>query len=372
MKVSMLNNGRIVRLLLFLLVISMTIPETTAQAKSLEEKGQIVANSIIQKYESSFDSLDLVMQKHYALRKYRILGDSSLFPFIVQDLKVTVSLIEDDLQNFSDSAYIAEREADLFEKLNPKTRKGRERRALFNEKREMLFYLNFLYNVSTFSDYNLHDSNSIRLLKECVQYLQRVDYESFLTDGKTVLVYAPQAVNYVYYLQQLGVTDFRGTYSSKFREIFNDSLDSHLSKRRFRDKIYGLTHIVISASRYYQEPVDTVAFRWIFNYFDENIDRIIRKTSSDIVAEVGICYKLGLYEQHKPLTKCIRKIIKDYNKKHNMILSTRGNSDIAKGEHRNILAVMLLSWGDRLFEGPDLSLYHEEVFDSVVGQNVSE
>jgi hypothetical protein len=329
------------------------------QSKSLEEKSKIIVGAISQKYEFQLPNLDPSIKKHYAVRKYRITGDSSYIPFIIEDLNITLTTLQNDSQHFSDSIYISQREQELFEKMNQKTRKGKLRRALFKDNRKMLFYLNFLYNTNTIADYNLDKSISKNLLESCLLQLKQIDYHTFLTDTTTLRVYAAQAVNYVYYLQQLKITDFRDDYINVFQQIFPDSLDSKLSNKEFRDKIYGLTHFIISASRYYQEPVDSIRFKWIFQYFDKNIKKILKKCTPDIIAEVGICYKLAGYQNHKPLLRCIKKVIKSFNKKHSMILSPKGNSDISKGEHRNILAIMLLSWGDSLYQGPDLSHYQE-------------
>ena len=335
------------------------ITVTGIQSKSLEEKSKIISEAISQKYKSEFSNIEPEIQKHYAIRKYRITGDSSYIPFIIEDLKITRATLQNDLQHFSDTIYIFQREKELFEKMNPKTRKGKARRALFKGNPKMLFYLNFLYNTNTIADYYLDNPIDKNLLKTCRLYLHQIDFKTFLTDTTTLRVYAAQAVNYVYYLQQLQVIDFRDEYLNAFQQTFPDSLDSKLSNKEFRDKIYGLTHFIISASRYYQEPVDSHEFKWIFQYFDNNIKKILKKSTPDIIAEVGICYKLAGYQNHKPLLRCIKKVIKSFDKKHSIILSPKGNSDISKGEHRNILAIMLLSWGDSLFQGPDLSHYQD-------------
>ncbi len=339
---------------LFYLIIASGI-----QSKSLEEKSRIIVEAVSQKYESQLPNLEPTIKKHYAVRKYRITGDSSYIPFILEDLKNTITTLQNDIKNFSDTIYIFQREKDLFEKMNPKTRKGKARRALFLHNRKMLFYLNFLYNTNTMADFKLDNSIYENLLESCLLQLKQIDYKTFLTDTTTLRVYAAQAVNYVYYLQQLQIVDFRDKYLHAFQQTFPDSLDSKLSNKEFRDKIYGLTHFIISASRYYQQPVDSIEFKWIFKYFDKNIKRIIKKSTPDIIAEVGICYKLAEYQNHKPLLRCIKKVIKSFDKKQSMILSPKGNSDISKGEHRNILAIMLLSWGGSLFQGPDLSHYQE-------------
>ncbi len=325
------------------------------QSKSLGEKSKIIAEAITQKYESVFSNLDIKIQKHFALRKYRVSGDSSHIISIIDDLKLTIKKLQSDLQHFSDTLYIYQREKVLLEKMNPKTRKGKARRTLFQENAKMLFYLNFLYNTNTLADYKLELPVYKDLLKSCILHLQTIDYQTFLTDTTTLRVYAPQAVNYVYYLQQLQVIDFRENYLYAFQQTFPDSSDSKLNKKEFRDKLYGLTHFIISASRYYQMPVDSIEFKWVLQYFDNNSKKILNKATLDIIAEVGICYKLAEYQNHKPLKKCIKKVIRSFNNKHNMILSPSGNSDVSKGEHRNILAIMLLSWGDSLLQGPNLS-----------------
>ena len=43
-----------------------------------------------------------------------------------------------------------------------------------------------------------------------------------------------------------------------------------------------------------------------------------------------------------------------------MVPSEQGGTDLASGEHRNVLTILLLDGPDRLYPGPRLSLLHEQ------------
>ncbi len=124
-----------------IVVLFFLIVYTDIQSKSLEEKSKMISDAITQKYESAFTNLNTKIQKHYALRTYRIFGDTSHINSIIDDLGITVKTLQNDIKHFSDTLYIHQREKELFEKMNPKTRKGKARRNLFKKNSKMLFYL---------------------------------------------------------------------------------------------------------------------------------------------------------------------------------------------------------------------------------------
>lgn len=59
-------------------------------------------------------------------------------------------------------------------------------------------------------------------------------------------------------------------------------------------------------------------------------------------------------ENDHPVVKKTRwAVAESFNKQLNMIPSTTGDDDLNHGEHRNVLVIMLLTWPDRLYPGPD-------------------
>jgi hypothetical protein len=68
------------------------------------------------------------------------------------------------------------------------------------------------------------------------------------------------------------------------------------------------------------------------------------RAKEDIIAEVGISFLLAGLEDDPVVEKTRDAIQKALHKDKGMIPSVRGDFDLAYGEHRNVLAIMLLDW----------------------------
>lgn len=314
-----------------------------------------VAESIQQRLESELFALDPDIQAHFALRMYRMTGDERYLPPIVYNLLVTLENLRRDLSQAHDSSYVAGRCSEMRSNLNPKTRKGRIRAEMFERAGAVQFYLNLLHAANDFAELGVKDTEPFRgpfqvSLSEC----RPAEIESFLLDSKVIGAYAPQAVNYVYYLYDLGLADIRQAYTETFRTTYPDRADRDMLQDDYADKVYGLTHFITAASRYYQQSVDSTEFAWILDYFEKNLDRIIDDTREDVVAEVGLCFLLTGRENNPAVVACRKRMIDRFDSGEGLIPSTTGRTDLAQSEHRNIIAYMLLTWPDRLHSGPNL------------------
>jgi hypothetical protein len=127
-----------------------------------------------------------------------------------------------------------------------------------------------------------------------------------------------------------------------------------LDDRQFGDKVYGLTHIVISASGYYQHTLDRSTYAWILDYFSANRKRILKRLPADIISEVGVCFLLCEDTTNALVDLCRQKVAEQFDPKAGLIRSPLGSADLLLGEHRNILAYILLSWSEKLWPGPSL------------------
>jgi hypothetical protein len=105
-----------------------------------------------------------------------------------------------------------------------------------------------------------------------------------------------------------------------------------------------MTHLIFASSHYYQYPVDEAEYPWIFDYLRKNIDTILLRAKPDVIAEIGISFLLAGLDSDPVVTKTRIAIDRAVNREHNMIPSTDGNLDLNYGEHRNVLAIMLLDW----------------------------
>ena len=319
--------------------------------------GRQVAAAIRQTFESDLFRFKPSVQRHWAERMFRLSGDSAYLYPIIFDAVLTAEALRRDVRHADDTVYLHARTEQLLERWNHRTRKGRLRRHYFGERRTELLSLHMLESWWRLQQYGLCDTVLGSLCRRADSVLRRLPFRDWLLDTGLIRIYSPQAVNAVYYLYQLGIADFRDAYRSRFREVFPDSLDTALDRRSFEDKLYGLTHFITAASRYYQQRVDSAESAWILTYFENRRERILRQVRADLVAEVALCFLLAGQENHSLVAECRSELIRRFDSSRGLIPSPRGNADRQRGEHRNILAYMVLSWSDEVYTGPRLPRY---------------
>lgn len=314
-----------------------------------------IASRILTTYQQALPTLPLEIQKHFCLRMYRLTGDTAWLPPVLSDLHNVIATLKSDRDSLVNAEYYNRRIDSLAADFARETRKSRSRRALFEGRDNIRLQLDWLYKLSTIDDYQITDSNVSQVCQETKNRLQMDRLAAFLLDTQTISVYAAQAANAVEYLRQLGLAEIRGDFYRRFLEVFPDSVDRKLDDRQFGDKVYGLTHIIISASGYYQHTLDRCAHAWILDYFSANRKRILKRLPADLISEVGVCFLLCEDSTNALVNLCRQKVAEQFDSKAGLIRSPLGNTDLSTSEHRNVLAYMLLSWSGKLWPGPSLA-----------------
>ena len=315
---------------------------------------ELLSRRIQARYEAMLSTFKPEVQDHYALRMYRMTGDEAYLPPIAANCLLLADRLSLDMDSLANDSYVDGRTEQILGDYDDGGRKDRVRKAMFQKYDRLPFFLNLLYTCARLSDYRLTDPRIASLISRTIDTLRTTDFKSFLLDQGVIRIFAAQAVNYVYYLNDLGITDIRREYEEAFRGTFPDKDDEFLSGLEFKDKIYGMTHFILAASGYYQRVVDTAEYGWVLKYFDKRRDRILKETKSDIIAEVGLCYLLSGQSDNPTVAYCRETVVAGIDTIKAMILSPSGDDDLEQGEHRNILAIMLLRWPDVLHPGPYL------------------
>ncbi|MBY5922720.1 DUF3541 domain-containing protein [Ferrimonas balearica] len=311
-----------------------------------------IAERILHTYQSQLYTLPATKAGHFGLRMYRQSGDPKYAAAIWQDMARVASTLNQTAEQFPTPAALraeGARRLEHYQDSDPERRKARQ--AATAQKPEYLMLgVALLGAMARADEYGLKHREDAQLRALLRQY----DFAHYSEDPALIRVWAAQLANQVYWLRQLGEGEYVEGFVRRFRAVYPDDLDAQLSEREYGNKIYGLTHLIFAASGYYQYQVDAEAFDWIYDYFRREIDTILRRCKEDIIAEVGLSFLLAGLEQDPVVAKTRAAIASALDPKAGMIPSVSGGLDLKGGEHRNVLAIMLLDWkGTR--PGPDVA-----------------
>lgn len=291
------------------------------------------------------------VQGHYGIRQYRMTGDAKYANAALVDLYAVTEAQAFYACNLDKENFIIEQAEQAISVLGKGPRAKARKKAL-QPFPEFIFYTDVLLRYSSrIDEFGFTGPCHGKL----TAVLKKADLKTGLTDKAMIETWAAQLVNYVYWAKQIGVGDYLADYKQAFIEVYPDNKDDKLNKKQYRNKLYGMTHFIFAASEYYQHNVDAKEFAWILDHFEHNIDRILEDATDDIIAEVGISFLLAGKTDHPVVKKTQQHIINAFDTKEQIIPSPRGNPDLVIGEHRNVLAMMLLDWPEKLHKGPYLS-----------------
>ncbi|CAE6953092.1 DUF3541 domain-containing protein [Vibrio sp. B1FLJ16] len=345
-------------ILLFFSVIFIAL---TTQADSPPSSYAQSAQLIRDSYERKLFTLSPSAESHFGLRMYRQTQDKKYLPAIWSDMAQVAS----QLNRFANEVvkpediilYSSQRLAHYQSK---DSERSQLRYTVSKHHPEYLYLgVELLSAMARADEYGLKHIND-DVLREIIR---RYDFTHYVTDKEMIEAWAAQLANQVYWLRQLGEQDLVDDFTSAFKTTYPDDNDKRLSTKQYWNKIYGLTHIIFADSQYYQRQVSEEEHQWIYDYLRQNIDNILRRCKEDVIAEVGIAFLLaGL--NHDPVVEKTRHAIRAaIDSEQGMIPSTDRKFDLNSGEHRNILAIMLLDWRG-VNKGPDYQTL-EKSFQSI-------
>lgn len=318
---------------------------------TIEQNQQQIANNIQQNLENHLYQLPPRIQGHFGIRMYRMTGNEKYANSALVDLYTVTEAQAYFGCNLNNDHFRQQATQASIDNLGKGPRAKARKKALapFSE---FIFYTDILLRYAS-------RINEFGLIGPCHQQvinsLKKQDLTAGFTNKAMIKAWSAQLANYAYWAKQLGVGDYVEQYTRAFRNTYPDNQDHDLSKRQFKNKIYGMTHFIFAASEYYQDTVDKHKFQWVLSYFENNIDRILAETTPDIIAEVGISFLLANDVDNPVIDKTKQAVLKAYDSNIRFIPSPMGNPSLTLGEHRNVLAIMLLKWPTTLHKGPYLA-----------------
>lgn len=335
----------------FLAILVFLIPACT-RSPEIPVSAREAADRIQELYERRSGELKPQIRAHFKLRLYRSSGDSRYREDARGYAQSLRSYLEVHQSKLAQSGYIEATALRFLSKEGQSPKHQMRRRAL--EKHPLYpFYHRLVYL--------LYQSQSLGLdaqapeFQPAMQALRAYNFRGVLMDEAIITYHAAEAANTVYYLKSLKILDMEQEFSARFRQVFMNGPDERLGRVEYENKLYGLTHIVIAASDYYQHVVPVEKFSWVLDYFSENIDMILIRAKWDVIAEVGLCFRLAGIKDHPVLTKTREAILRAFDPKQGMIPGKKNPPDLNRLEHRNILSYLLLKDWEKLYPGPDVA-----------------
>lgn len=302
-------------------------------------------------FQQHLATFPLQKQQHFAERMYRVFGDTAYFPQMKSYIESVRSQFEQYQESIGSMTTMEQLGAGLLAELESRlsynTRLAK-RFPFFHKHPEYLALQDYIWHINKFAEYGAIDPDQ---KEACVQSLKSIDFRSYFFDADFIAVDPVQTTNTVYLLAQLGVIDLVDDFTSFAKSILTNK-DEH----GLVNLLYFFTHGIISDSLYYQRFVDEAHHRDAFDAFQSNIDAVLQLTNTDVIAEIGVCYKLARREDES--YQRVFDHITTTLARNDGILPIHGvtitDETRYKLEHRNILALMLLSPFDQLRSGPKI------------------
>jgi hypothetical protein len=322
------------------------IPTTAVQ----QNEADIILNTFLR----NFSRMNPETRGHFALRMYRVTGDESYIGPVRSYAEITAEKLSFHAQNLGTPGHAEAMTEDLLKPGRKKNSKSSKRTEALKNQGTTVFARRLLFLAYELKCFGLHDGPYLGDFERVIRYLKSVPFENFLMDENVIRYNASRATSAVYYLKYLGIGDHEVAYARRFREIFMGIPDESLNEIEYLNKIYGMTHFIIAGSGFYQNHVDRKKYAWILDYFADNFETITARLKLDVIAEVGLSFKLAKQKNHIAVAMSKDRILTHFERKHGLVIVPGLSRNLDKMEHRNIVSYLLLVDFDKLYPGPDL------------------
>ncbi|WP_261817946.1 DUF3541 domain-containing protein [Vibrio gallicus] len=355
------SSNRLKLTILALVILSGIVFTYWHSHSNTEQAFVSTSSKIKQHYENNLFTLSVYKQSHFGLRMYRQTLDPKYTTPIrldVADMSLRLDKLAHQLRFKSEmDDYVKDRLAGY--------KKGTDERSKLRyaatKNRPEYFYiaLDLLHHIARLDDYGLKHKKDAYFRS----LLRNYDFQALFTDKVMTRAWAAQLANQAYWLKQIGEKDYTQLFVQTLKDTYPDHDDYKLSEQQFGNKLYGMTHVIIADSGYYQHTVKESDHPWIYAYFRKNIDDILANAKEDIIAEIGLSFKLAGLSDDPIVQKIESRIYASVNQTELMVPSHKGDFNFSLGEHRNVLAIMLLDW-QQPNSGPSIA-HNPEMFQSL-------
>ncbi len=319
-----------------------------------------IADKIVETYEDNLVFLRPKFQWHYLVRKWRIDNDHLYIQPILASYQLLSLRGFDYVVNIANRKYVEEEGKRKLSKWSGKTERMVARRELYMGDPQQLYYFQVIKYMFYLKTFYLHEHPKVKpFFDVALQELKKIDFAKWLFSPEMLKDNPSGVSNYTFYLQFLRTHDYEDRLIDAIRDYWANKKD--FKGLLFENKIYGHTHLILAASYYYQRTLDGEKFEWVLKFFEENFERILQERNADLIAEVGLVFRLCGKGDHEIVKKCQDYLIEVFDEDRGLIPKEGAKSTLERLEHRNILAIMLLSDWDKLNLGPNLNVFIKEL-----------
>lgn len=301
-------------------------------------------------YTKHIDRLDTEKQGHFILRLYRTSQNPAYIPMLENYGRFMTDRFQKHVAQLDHPEYAMTTGREFLRLSENSSEKHILRANVLLPKADMLFASRLAFYMTQIQSLHLEE-NLKSDFQKAESFLASLPWSEFLLNPEIIRAYGSRTSNTVYYLKNLGIVDLESDYTKAFKRAFQTS---PVTRTVLLNEIYGLTHIIIGDSQYYQHTVSPEKHAWILTIFRERLSEIIKNTTPDVIAEVGICFRLTGSSDDPALVK-----IQDYLRRQispwRGIIVSPSSKKLARLEHRNAVAYLAMSDYKNFYPGPDLS-----------------
>ncbi|HWY34312.1 MAG TPA: DUF3541 domain-containing protein, partial [Nitrosopumilaceae archaeon] len=304
----------------------------------MNSKEKHVVSRIIETYEKILFSLASTYQQHWSLRLYRLQKERKYLQPIWSGFQ---SYTLYALPKIASEKTDEELGMGMLSGYEPIGLKKQIRLAFFKKNPGLAFTTTVAHYLFVAKSLNLSNLKGFNKYYELgINRLKKVDWDKILIKGELVNVHPSACANTIYYLKYLDVINLEDELLLLYKTKWLNFIPK--GEMDWQNKVYALTHVIIAGSYFYQIYLENGKFDWILKFFEKDIDEIIKNTNPDIIAEVGLCFRLCKKNKNKTVTKIKKYIVSCFDDKKGYI-PREARDTMSRAEHRNILAILLLA-----------------------------
>lgn len=300
-----------------------------------------LVKQIVKTYIGNLSELAMDTRRHFLYRAYLATGDELLHKTLTETyLPLSEKEAERYVNSFTDD-YDALKERKLKLIANSKPHKiTEEKRKEYWLKHPDIYIASGLlwpiYYVAKFGG-------------DISPFIAKIDKNKYkavfkeLFENPNFIKYAVvRATNLVYLARDLDIANVEDEFLEIFRKQFTDDIDQ-MDDIEFTNYVYGLTHIVIGDSSFYDKQVNGEKLKWVADELTYLEDKIFERLSLDVNTETALCMRIfGIGKSHY-IEKVMERIKQSYSSEKGYI--QREEKDSFKfAEHTNAIALLLFNF----------------------------